>query len=137
MDEYAFILEVDPNRDITFPVRMLIDGQTYYLEGNDGINSGHALTELAPSIRTATVTREADIDFYLSPQGTLQSVTAYDGSFRLMMTEPDLEPLVSLSAWAEGDYYFVFTVSFPFEGVSMTLEYPFHIKLVEKTEQET
>jgi hypothetical protein len=54
-----------------------------------------------------------------------------------MMTEPDLEPLVSLSAWAEGDYYFVFTGSFPFEGVSMTLEYPFHIKLVEKTEQET
>jgi hypothetical protein len=54
-----------------------------------------------------------------------------------MMTEPDLEPLVSLSAWAEGDYYFVFTVSFPFEGVSMTLEYPFHIRLVEKTEQET
>lgn len=137
VDEYAFRLNVDPNLDITFPVRMLIDGQTYYLEGNDGINSGHALTELAPSIRTATVTREADIDFYLSPQGTLQSVTAYDGSFRLMMTEPDLEPLVSLSAWAEGDYYFVFTVSFPFEGVSMTLEYPFHIKLVEKTEQET
>ena len=135
--EYAFMLEVDPNLDITFPVRMLIDGQTYYLEGKDGINSGHALTELAPSIRTATVTREADIDFYLSPQGTLQSVTAYDGSFRLMMTEPDLEPLVSLSAWAEGDYYFVFTVSFPFEGVSMTLEYPFHIRLVEKTEQET
>ena len=135
--EYAFVLEVDPNLDITFPVRMLIDGQTYYLEGKDGINSGHALTELAPYIRTATVTREADIDFYLSPQGTLQSVTAYDGSFRLMMTEPDLEPLVSLSAWAEGDYYFVFTVSFPFEGVSMTLEYPFHIKLVEKTEQET
>ena len=135
--EYAFVLEVDPNLDITFPVRMLIDGQTYYLEGKDGINSGHALTELAPSIRTATVTREADIDFYLSPQGTLQSVTAYDGSFRLMMTEPDLEPLVSLSAWAEGDYYFVFTVSFPFEGVSMTLEYPFHIKLVEKPEQET
>lgn len=135
--EYAFMLEVDPNLDITFPVRMLIDGQTYYLEGKDGINSGHALTELAPSIRTATVTQEADIDFYLSPQGTLQSVTAYDGSFRLMMTEPDLEPLVSLSAWAEGDYYFVFTVSFPFEGVSMTLEYPFHIKLVEKTEQET
>ena len=135
--EYAFVLEVDPNLDITFPVRMLIDGQTYYLEGKDGINSGHALTELAPSIRTATVTREADIDFYLSPQGTLQSVTAYDGSFRLMMTEPDLEPLVSLSAWAEGDYYFVFTVSFPFEGVSMTLEYPFHIRLVEKTEQET
>ena len=94
--EYAFMLEVDPNLDITFPVRMLIDGQTYYLEGKDGINSGHALTELAPSIRTATVTREADIDFYLSPQGTLQSVTAYDGSFRLMMTEPDLEPLVSL-----------------------------------------
>ena len=137
VDEYAFKLDVDPNLDITFPVRMLIDGQTYYLEGKDGINSGHALTELAPSIRTATVTREADIDFYLSPQGTLQSVTAYDGSFRLMMTEPDLEPLVSLSAWAEGDYYFVFTVSFPFEGVSMTLEYPFHIRLVEKTEQET
>lgn len=137
VDEYAFILEVDPNRDITFPVRMLIDGQTYYLEGNDGINSGYALTGMTASIPTAVMTRETDIDFYLAPQGTLQSVTAYDGSFRLMMTEPDLEPLVSLSAWAEGDYYFVFTVSFPFEGVSMTLEYPFHIKLVDKTEQET
>ena len=137
VDEYAFRLDVDPNLDITFPVRMLIDGQTYYLEGNDGINSGYALTGMTASIPTAVMTRETDIDFYLAPQGTLQSVTAYDGSFRLMMTEPDLEPLVSLSAWAEGDYYFVFTVSFPFEGVSMTLEYPFHIKLVEKTEQET
>lgn len=137
VNEYAFRLDVDPNLDITFPVRMLIDGQTYYLEGNDGINSGYALTGMTASIPTAVMTRETDIDFYLAPQGTLQSVTAYDGSFRLMMTEPDLEPLVSLSAWAEGDYYFVFTVSFPFEGVSMTLEYPFHIKLVEKTEQET
>ena len=135
--EYAFMLEVDPNLDITFPVRMLIDGQTYYLEGNDGINSGYALAGMTASIPTAVMTRETEWDVYLSPQGTLQSVTAYDGSFRLMMTEPDLEPLVSLSAWAEGDYYFVFTVSFPFEGGSMTLEYPFHIKLVEKTEQET
>ena len=137
VEEYAFKLDVDPNLDITFPVRMLIDGRTHYLEGKDGINSGHALTELASSVRTATVTRETDIDFYLAPQGNLQSVTAYDGSFRLMMTDPGLEPLVSLPAWAEGDYYFVFTVSFPFEGVSMTLEYPFHIKLVEKTAEET
>ena len=137
VNEYAFRLDVDPNLDTTYPVRMLIDGKTHYLEGNDGINSGYALTGMTASIPTAVMTRETEWDVYLSPQGTLQSVTAYDGSFRLMMTEPDLEPLVSLAAWAEGDYYFVFTVSFPFEGVSMTLEYPFHIRLVEKTEQET
>ena len=129
LSEYAFRLTVESNMDITFPVRMLIDGKTHYLEGMDGINSGHALTELAPSIPTATVTRETDIDFYLSPQGTLQSVSIYDGSFRLMMTET----FISLPTWAEGDYYFVFTVSFPFEGGSLTLEYPFHVKLVEKT----
>ena len=130
--EYAFVLEVDPNLDITYPVRMLIDGKTHYLEGTDGINSGHALTELAPSIPTAIVTRESDVDFYLSPQGTLESVSIYDGGFRLMMTET----FISLPTWAEGDYYFVFTVSFPFEGGSLTLEYPFHIKLVEKTEED-
>lgn len=137
LDEYAFWLTVDSNMDITYPVRMLIDGKTHYLEGNDGINSGYALAGMTASIPTAVMTRETEWDVYLSPQGTLQSVTAYDGSFRLMMTEPDLEPLVSLSAWAEGDYYFVFTVSFPFEGGSMTLEYPFHIKLSEETEKET
>ena len=137
LDEYAFWLTVDSNMDITYPVRMLIDGKTHYLEGNDGINSGYALAGMTASIPTAVMTRETEWDVYLSPQGTLQSVTAYDGSFRLMMTEPDLEPLVSLPAWAEGDYYLVFTVSFPFEGGSMTLEYPFHIKLSEDTEKET
>ena len=137
LDEYAFWLTVDSNMDITYPVRMLIDGKTHYLEGNDGINSGYALAGMTASIPTAVMTRETEWDVYLSPQGTLQSVTAYDGSFRLMMTESDLEPLVSLPAWAEGDYYLVFTVSFPFEGGSMTLEYPFHIKLSEETEKET
>ena len=132
LSEYAFRLTVESHLDTTFPVRMLIDGRTYYLEGSDGINSGHALTELAPSIPTAIVTRESDVDFYLSPQGTLESVSIYDGGFRLMMTET----FISLPTWAEGDYYFVFTVSFPFEGGSLTLEYPFHIKLVEKTEED-
>ena len=132
LSEYAFRLTVESNIDITFPVRMLIDGKTHYLEGTDGINSGHALGELAPSIPTAIVTRESDVDFYLSPQGTLESVSIYDGSFRLMMTET----FISLPTWAEGDYYFVFTVSFPFEGGSLTLEYPFHVELVEKTEED-
>ncbi len=137
LNEYAFWLTVDSNMDITYPVRILIDGKTYYPEGNDGINSGYALTGMAPHLPTAVMTRETEWDFYLAPQGTLQSVTAYDGSFRLMTTEPDLEPLVSLPAWAEGDYYFVFTASFPFEGGSLTLEYPIHIRLVEEIEEET
>lgn len=132
VDEYAFRLTVESHLDISFPVRMLIDGKTHYLEGTDGINSGHALGELAPSIPTAIVTRESDVDFYLSPQGTLESVSIYDGDFRLMMTET----FISLPTWAKGDYYFVFTVSFPFEGGSLTLEYPFHVKLVEKTEED-
>lgn len=136
VDEYAFKLEVDPNLDITYPVRLLVDGKTYYLQGYDGINSGYALAGMTASIPTAVMTRETEWDVYLSPQGTLQSVTAYDGIW-LMMIEPDLEPLVSLSAWGEGDYYFVFTVTFSFEGESLIQEYPFHIKVVEDTEQET
>ncbi len=137
LDEYAFRLTVDPNVDITYPLRMLVDDKTYYLWGSDGINSGYALAGMTASIPTATVTRETNIDFYLAPQGTLQSVAAYDGSFRLMMIEPDIEPLVSLPVWETGDYYFVFTVTFPFEGGSLTLEYPFHVKLVEELEEET
>ncbi|MBR5123695.1 MAG: hypothetical protein IKU90_01065, partial [Clostridia bacterium] len=138
VDEYAFRLTVDPNMDTAYPLRLLVDGKTYYLQGSDGINSGHALTELAPSIPTATITRDVTTwDFYLAPVGTLQSVTAYDGSFRLMMTEPDIEPLVSLSAWKAGDYYFVFTATFSHEGESLTLEYPIHIRLVEEPEEES
>ena len=125
VDEYAFHLQVDPNMDTAYPLRLLVDGKTYYLQGSDGINSGHALTELAPSIPTATITRDVTMwDFYLAPVGTLQSVTAYDGNFRLMMTEPDIEPLVSLHAWEAGDYYFVFTATFSHEGESLTLESP-------------
>ena len=136
--QYAFCLIVDPNMDTAYPLRLLVDGKTYYLQGSDGINSGHALTELAPSIPTATITRDVTMwDFYLAPVGTLQSVTAYDGNFRLMMTEPDIEPLVSLHAWETGDYYFVFTATFSHEGESLTLEYPIHIRLVEEIEEET
>ena len=138
VDEYAFRLVVDPNMDTAYPLRLLVDGKTYYLQGSDGINSGHALTELAPSIPTATITRDVTTwDFYLAPTGALQSVTAYDGYFRLMMTEPDIEPLVSLSAWKAGDYYFVFTATFSHEGESLTLEYPIHIRLVEEPEEES
>jgi hypothetical protein len=137
LDEYAFRLTVDPNMDTAYPLRLLVDDKTYYLGGSDGINSGNALAGMAASIPTATVTRETDIDFYLAPQGTLQSVAAYDGSFRLMMIEPDIEPLVTLPVWEAGDYYFVFTATFPFEGGSLILEYPIHIKLVEEIEEET
>ncbi len=137
LDEYAFRLTVDSSMDITYPLRLLVGDKTYYLEGSDGINSGNALAGMAASIPTATVTRDTDIDFYLAPQGTLQSVAAYDGSFRLMMIEPDTEPLVALPVWEAGDYYFVFTATFPFEGGSLTLEYPIHIKLVEEIEEET
>jgi hypothetical protein len=54
-----------------------------------------------------------------------------------MMIEPDIEPLVTLPVWEAGDYYFVFTATFPFEGGSLILEYPIHIKLVEEIEEET
>ena len=137
VDEYAFKLTVDSNMDITYPLRLLVGDTTYFLQGYSGIDSGYALTGMAPSIPAASMTRETAWNLYLAPQGTLQSVTAYDGYFRLMMTEPDLEPLVSLPAWEKGDYYFVFTVSFPFEGGILLLEYPFHIKLSEEIPEDT
>lgn len=135
--EYAFRLTVDSNMDITYPLRLLVGDTTYFLQGYSGIDSGYGLTGMAPSITTATMTRETAWDLYLAPQGTLQSVSAYDGSFRLLMTEPDAEPLVSLPAWEAGDYYFVFTASFPYEGDTLTLEYPIHIVLAEELPEDT
>jgi hypothetical protein len=47
------------------------------------------------------------------------------------------EPLTQLAEWDTGDYYFIITAAHIGTGETLVNEYPIHIRVVEKTEQET
>ena len=153
VDEYAFRLGVDPTMNNTAPVRVIHGGKTYFPTGYlleasyydaelkkevvDHFGGAESILEhLVKDMVTATVTQGESLSLYLAPFYDLKSVKVYRDLTLWALSETE-EPLTQLSEWDTGDYYFIITAAHIGTGETLVNEYPIHIRLVEKTEQET
>ena len=153
VDEYAFQLNVDPTMNNTAPVRVIQDGKTYFPTGYlleasyydtelkkevvDHFGGAESILEhLVKDMVTATVTQGESLSLYLAPFYDLKSVKVYRDLTLWALSETE-EPLTQLSEWDTGDYYFIITAAHIGTGETLVNEYPIHIRVVEKTEQET
>ena len=151
--EYAFVLEVDPSMNDNAPVRILHGGKTYFPTGHlleesyydaelkkevvDHFGGAESILEhLVKDMVTATVTQGESLSLYLAPFYDLKSVKVYRDLTLWALSETE-EPLTQLSEWDTGDYYFIITAAHIGTGETLVNEYPIHIRVVEKTEQET
>jgi hypothetical protein len=82
------------------------------------------------------VTQGESLSLYLAPFYDLKSVKVYRDLTLWALSETE-EPLTQLSEWDTGDYYFIITAAHIGTGETLVNEYPIHIRVVEKTEQET
>ena len=151
--EYAFMLEVDPTMNNTAPVRVIHGGKTYFPTGHlleasyydaelkkevvDHFGGAESILEhLVKDMVTATVTQGESLSLYLAPFYDLKSVKVYRDLTLWALSETE-EPLTQLAEWDTGDYYFIITAAHIGTGETLVNEYPIHIRVVEKTEQET
>ena len=153
VDEYAFRLDVDPTMNEKAPVRVIHGGKTYFPMGHlleasyydaelqkevvDHFGGAESILEhLVKDMVTATVTQGESLSLYLAPFYDLKSVKVYRDLTLWALSETE-EPLTQLSEWDTGDYYFIITAAHIGTGETLVNEYPIHIRVVEKTEQET
>ncbi|MBQ7910216.1 MAG: hypothetical protein IJ363_05460 [Clostridia bacterium] len=153
VDEYAFVLDVDPTMNEKAPVRVIHDGKTYFPTGYlleesyydaelkqevtkhyDGAEK--ILKELVKTLPTATVTQGESLSLYLAPFYDLKSVKVYRDLTLWALSETE-EPLTQLSEWDTGDYYLIITAAFMGTGATTVDEYPIHIRIVEEREEES
>ena len=151
--EYAFMLEVDPSMNDNAPVRVIHGDKTYFPTGYlleasyydaelkkevvDHFGGAESILEhLVKDMVTATVTQGESLSLYLAPFYDLKSVKVYRDMTLWALSETE-EPLTQLSEWDTGDYYFIITAAHIGTGETLVNEYPIHIRVVEKTEQET
>ena len=155
VDEYAFRLDVDPSMNDNAPVRILHGDKTYFPAGYllqtiyydaelkqeitkqyDGAEK--ILAELAPAMVTATVARGESLGLYLAPFYELKWVRVFNSSLRQLYEMGYDSPLDTFSETEEaGDYYVIITAVFLGTGESEIKEFPIHIKVVEKREEES
>ena len=155
LDEYAFRLTVDPSMNDNAPVRVIHGDKTYFPTGYlleesyydaelkqeitkqyDGAEK--ILAELAPAMVTATVARGESLGLYLAPFYELKWVRVFNSSLRQLYEMGYDSPLDTFSETREaGDYYVIITAVFLGTGETSVTEFPIHIRVVEKTEQET
>ena len=153
VDEYAFRLDVDPTMNEKAPVRVIHGDKTYFPTGYlleasyydaelkkevvDHFGGAESILEhLVKDMVTATVTQGESLSLYLAPFYDLKSVKVYRDLTLWALSETE-EPLTQLSEWDTGDYYFIITAAHIGTGETLVNEYPIHIRVVEKTEQET
>lgn len=153
VNEYAFRLDVDPTMNEKAPVRVIHGGKTYFPTGYlleasyydaelkkevvDHFGGAESILEhLVKDMVTATVTQGESLSLYLAPFYDLKSVKVYRDLTLWALSETE-EPLTQLSEWDTGDYYFIITAAHIGTGETLVNEYPIHIRVVEKTEQET
>ena len=153
VDEYAFKLDVDPSMNDKAPVRVSHGGKTYFPTGHlleasyydaelkkevvDHFGGAESILEhLVKDMVTATVTQGESLSLYLAPFYDLKSVKVYRDLTLWALSETE-EPLTQLSEWDTGDYYVIITAAHIGTGETLVNEYPIHIRVVEKTEQET
>ncbi len=153
VDEYAFRLDVDPTMNEKAPVRVIHGDKTYFPTGYlleasyydaelkkevvDHFGGAESILEhLVKDMVTATVTQGESLSLYLAPFYDLKSVKVYRDMTLWALSETE-EPLTQLSEWDTGDYYVIITAAHIGTGETLVNEYPIHIRVVEKTEQET
>ena len=153
VDEYAFVLDVDPTMNEKAPVRVIHGGKTYFPTGYlleesyydaerkqevtkhyDGAEK--ILKELVKTLPTATVTQGESLSLYLAPFYDLKSVKVYRDLTLWALSETE-EPLTQLAEWDTGDYYLIITAAFMGTGATTVDEYPIHIRIVEEREEES
>ena len=152
VDEYAFKLDVDPTMNENAPVRVIHGDKPYFPTGypleesyydaelqkevvKHYIGAESTLKELAKTLPTVTMTQGESLSLYLAPFYDLKSVKVYRDLTLWAESETE-EPLTQLSEWDTGDYYFIITAAHIGTGETFVNEYPFHVKLVEKTEED-
>ncbi len=153
VDEYAFRLDVDPTMNEKAPVRVIHGDKTYFPTGYlleasyydaelkkevvDHFGGAESILEhLVKDMVTATVTQGESLSLYLAPFYDLKSVKVYRDLTLWALSETE-EPLTQLSEWDTGDYYVIITAAHIGTGETLVNEYPIHMRVVEKTEQET
>ena len=160
VDEYAFKLDVDPSMNHNAPVRVIHGDKTYFPTGYL-LEASYYDAELGQDVTkrydgatyqlqallsdmvtvilpyTGSITQEGALSLYLAPFYDLKEITVYDGDLNVLTKAQSDEPLEILCSWGAGDYYVIITAAFLGTGETEITEFPIHIKVVEKTEQET
>ena len=160
VDEYAFRLDVDPTMNEKAPVRVIHGDKTYFPTGYlleesyydaelgqdvtkryDGAT--YQLQALLSDMVTVTlpytgsITQEGALSLYLAPFYDLKEITVYDGDLNELTKAQAAEPLEILCSWGAGDYYVIISATFAGTGATSVTEFPVHVKIVEKIEEDT
>ena len=86
---------------------------------------------------TGSITQEGSLSLYLAPFYDLKEITVYDGDLNVLTKAQSDEPLEILCSWGVGDYYAIISATFAGTGAASVTEFPVHVKIVEKIEEET